>query len=420
MTLSYPNKQSIINDFKNYVSSGKVHFFQEAGIDLVPGERKGCFLHDMDGKAYLNCHCNGGVFNLGHRNPKIISALQEALKNWDIGNHHLISGPKAMLGARFAELLPGDINHTVFGVGGGEAIDLAIKLARGYLKKRGIISASGGFHGHTGFALAAGDEQYRDPFFSSISDEFSQVEFDNLAALENAIQPETAAVILETIPATLGIKIPSDDYFKGVREICDKYGVLMIIDEVQSGLGRTGRMWAIEEYEVVPDILVIGKGLSGGIYPISATCFREPLEAFFQQHPFIHISTFGGSELGCFTALTVLNETASPEFLQHVKKMAGFFTEKLNPLQKQFPALLLEIRQKGLMMGLKFPTEKMAMGMCKFLYDNGVFVVFSGNDASVIQLLPPLIIQEEEAQFVINALELSLQTMLGMLAQQAP
>ena len=400
-------KSETIKDFGQHVSSGKVKFFQQFGLEFVPGKREDCYLYDLDGKAFLNCHCNGGVFNLGHRNPQIIAATRMAMGMWDIGNHHLISAPKAMLGARLAELLPGDINRTVFGVSGGEAIDLAIKLARGYTGKAGIISALGGYHGHTGFALAAGDEQFRKPF-EPMAPGFIQVKFDDLDALEKAINDRTAAVLLETIPATLGIYVPDKDYFKGVRQLCDKFGALLIIDEVQTGLGRTGKLWGIEHFDVIPDMIVLGKGLGGGIYPMSATCYRDELDSFFGQNPFIHISTCGGSEIGCFTSLAVLDETTKPGFLDHVNEMAGFYEQQLAQLQRRFPRMLIEIRQMGLMMGLKFPVEKIAMGMCKLLYEGGVFVVYSGNDTTVVQFLPPLIINQKEVEFTIEALEKSL------------
>ncbi|MBN1351380.1 aspartate aminotransferase family protein [candidate division KSB1 bacterium] len=414
MNLPYSNRALVVDDFARHVSRGKADFFRQFGLDFIPGERNGCFLNDFEGKAYLNCHCNGGVFNLGHRHPKIVAALKRALETWDIGNHHLISMPRAMLGRQLAELLPGDINQTVFGVGGGEAIDLALKLAKGITGRPNIISAKGGFHGHTGLALAAGDDQYRAPFGPNPPG-FSQAKFGDIAALDAAVDSKTAAVILETIPATLGIVIPPRDYLENVRRICDRSGALMVIDEVQCGLGRTGRLWAIDEYDVVPDIVVIGKGLSGGIYPISATCYRDKFDFFFRKYPFIHISTFGGSELGCFPAMAVLEESSSAAFLQHVNEMAAFFSEQFTALQEKFPQLLIEIRQKGLMMGLKFSAEKISMGVCKMLYDNGVFAIFSGNDTCVIQFLPPLIIQKPEAEFAISALTKSLEVLQGML-----
>ena len=158
------------------------------------------------------------------------------------------------------------IKRVVFGVSGGEAIDLALKLARAHTRKTKIISALGGYHGHTGLALAAGDETYRKPF-EPLSPGFLQVPFGDLGALEAAMGDDTAAVIFETIPATLGIAIPPEDFYAGVRRLCDQRGAVMIMDEVQTGLGRCGKVWGIDTYGVAPDIIVTGKGLSGGHLP---------------------------------------------------------------------------------------------------------------------------------------------------------
>ena len=159
------SKAEAMDLFARHVSSGKVGFFKAAGIEFVLGRREGPYLWDISGeKRLIDCHCNGGVFNLGHRNPEIIATLVQSLQELDIGNHHLISEQRAALASRLAQLAPGDLAYTVFGVGGGEAIDLAIKVARAYTGKVKVISAKGGYHGHTGLALAAGDEKWRAPF----------------------------------------------------------------------------------------------------------------------------------------------------------------------------------------------------------------------------------------------------------------
>ncbi|MHB8781758.1 MAG: aminotransferase class III-fold pyridoxal phosphate-dependent enzyme, partial [Candidatus Geothermincolia bacterium] len=176
--------QDIFDRFARHVSSGKARFFREVGVDFVFGKREGVFIEHVDGsRRLINCHSNGGVFNLGHRHPRVIAALQEALGELDIGNHHLVSEHRARLAERLARLCPGDLNRMVFGVGGGEAIDTAIKLARGYSGRTGVVSALGGYHGHTGLALATGDAKYRDPF-GPVPPGFRQVPFGDLAALE--------------------------------------------------------------------------------------------------------------------------------------------------------------------------------------------------------------------------------------------
>ena len=407
MHFGYSNKKEILGDYSEFVSKGKVDFFKKFRMDVVMGKREGIYFYDIEtDKRLINCHCNGGVFNLGHRNPEVLNALQEGLQDFDIGNHHLISAARARLGAKLAELMPGTISKTVFGVGGGEAIDLAIKLAMGHTQRPKIISAQGGYHGHTGLALAAGHEQFRKRFGIHL-DNFVQVPFNDVPALENAIDDQTAAVILEPIPATLGIVVPDDDYLASVQNLCGQRGALLIIDEVQTGLGRTGKLWAVENWNVEPDILVIGKGLSGGLYPISATCFKPELEKIFLEDPFIHISTFGGSELGCFPALKVLEISSQPDFLAHVNDLAEHFSKEFGEIAARVNKPKFSVRQKGLMIGLKFDAPLKAMALSKLLYDNGIFAVFSGNDPSVVQFLPPLITTVDQADEILDILEKS-------------
>jgi putrescine aminotransferase len=398
------SKETITSKFSQHVSSGKAEFYAQAGIDFVVGKREGIYLWDLEGQRLINCHCNGGVFNLGHRNPRVIAALRRALDELDIGNHHLISEARARLAKRLAEISPGDIKRVIFGVSGGEAIDMAIKLARAHTRREKVISALGGYHGHTGLALAAGDEQYRKPF-GPLSPGFVQVPFGDLQTLEAVLDEDTAAVIFETVPATLGIVIPPDDFFAGVRRLCDVYGAVMIQDEVQTGLGRCGVVWGIDAYGVVPDIIVTGKGLSGGIYPITATLYREHLNPFLHENPFIHISTFGGAEVGCYAALEVLDILTEPGFLENVGQMAGIFEGGFADLLSKHPDVLLEVRQRGLMMGLKLASPNFGPLFTRLGFDAGLLVIYANNDPSAVQFLPPLVIQEEEAREVLGILD---------------
>jgi acetylornithine/succinyldiaminopimelate/putrescine aminotransferase len=391
-----PEKEKIIDDFARFVSPGKVDFFKKYGMNFVMDERSGVYLKDIDGEKRLyNLHSNGGVFNLGHRNPELIKILQEGLKRYDIGNHHLLSKPRAELATLLAELMPGELNLTVFGVAGGEAVDLAIKTARSFTGKTKIISAKGGFHGHTGFALAAGDAKYREPFKTALPG-FIQVPFGDTSALEKSMDNETAAVILETIPATLGIAIPDKNYLRKVRKICNKKGAVLILDEIQTGLGRTGKLWAFEHFGIVPDMVVLGKGLSGGLYPISATVMRGEIGKIFEEEPFIHISTFGGSELGALVAKRVLEISSSEEFLNRVNETAKLFREKLEKLLVKHNGFFTGIRQLGLMIGLELKDDLCGPILTKTAYDNDLLIVYANNDSSVSQFLPPLIIEDED------------------------
>jgi putrescine aminotransferase len=408
------SKGAIIERFARHVSSGKAAFFAGAGIDFVFGRREGVYVWELDGRRLIDCHCNGGVFNLGHRNPRIAAALRRSLEELDIGNHHLISEHRALLAERLTALCPGDLNRVVFGVGGGEAIDMAIKLARAHRRRPNVISAHGGYHGHTGLALATGDGQYREPF-EPLSPGFVQVPFGDLGALEEAMGDDTAAVILETIPATLGIVVPPEGYMTGVRALCDRHGAVMIADEVQSGLGRCGDVWGIGAYGVVPDVLVTAKGLSGGIYPISATVYREHLNRLLHENPFIHVSTYGGAEVGCHVALEVLAILEEPGFLQHVRDMAVLFREGLGQLQQKHPRLLVGVRQRGLMMGLKLASDTYGPLMTMAGFGHGLLTIYANHDQSVNQLLPPLTIEEDEVAQVLEALD-GMLTWLGEVA----
>ncbi|MFX1606426.1 MAG: aminotransferase class III-fold pyridoxal phosphate-dependent enzyme, partial [Promethearchaeota archaeon] len=202
------SKEDIIELFAAHVSSGKAQFYQMVDLNFVLGKRDGPWMWDVTGEQkLLNCHCNGGVFNLGHRHPEILDVMRRSLDELDIGNHHLMSEQRAMLGKKLAECTPSEITRTVFGVGGGEAVDFAIKLARGHTKKHKIVYATSAYHGHTGLALAAGDEHFKAPF-EPLAPGFVDVPFGDADAVEKAIDNETAAVLFETIPATLGMPLP--------------------------------------------------------------------------------------------------------------------------------------------------------------------------------------------------------------------
>ena len=376
--------------YGRHVNAGKVGMYTALGLDAVMGHRAGVAFADAWGEdRWVNCHCNGGVFNLGHRHGRVVAALQRALEHLDIGNHHLVSGWRARLAQRLAATTDGALPGVVFGVGGGEAMDLAIKVVRAGTGRGTIVSACGGYHGHTGLALAAGDAQYRDPYGPNLPG-FVQVPFNDLAALDAAVDDSCAAVLLEPIPATLGMPIPSAGYLKGVARLCHERGARLILDEVQTGLGRTGTVWAYQQEGMTPDVLVTGKGLSGGIYPITATLMTAELHAFFEHNPFIHISTFGGAELGCAVALEVLDIIQEPGFLDRVRALA----ERLSAGLSDLPFTL---RQRGLMMGLAFGDAAGGMGAARALYKAGVFAVWANNDPGVLQFLPPLVLSDDEA-----------------------
>lgn len=383
--------------FREHVAPHKLAYYERLGLRLVMGARGGIWFEDAySGRRFINCHSNGGVFNLGHRNPRVTRAVADALNDLDIGNHHFPSGHRARLAARLAATTGGALPRVVFGVSGGEAVDVAIKVARGVTGRSRILSAQGAYHGHTGLSMAAGDPSFRDPFGGNLPD-FVQVPFNDVAALDRELDDRCAAVILETAPATLGMVIPRDGYLSQVRRLCTERGARLLLDEIQTGLGRTGRWWGYQHDELVPDGIIAGKGLSGGVYPITATLLSEEMHAVLDNpdNPFVHISTFGGSEIGCVAAEAVLDIVGEPGFLERVVTLS-------QRLAEGFAGHAVEVRRRGLFMGLAFPSQGEAMGALLRLLQSGVFCFPAGNDRRVIQFLPPLIITDDEVDELLS------------------
>jgi acetylornithine/succinyldiaminopimelate/putrescine aminotransferase len=329
----------------------------------------------MTGKKYIDCQTGSGIMNVGRHNREIAEVLKTALDTYDIGVFLLCSKQKADLAKKLAEISPGELKCTIFGTGGGEANDAAIKLARGYTMKKEIIYAEKAYHGHTGFALSAiGRDAYKEPFEPLIPG-FKMVPYGDAQAIHDAITDDTAAVILEPIQGEGGINIPPYGYLKEVRKICSE-----------------------------PDIMTVAKSLGGGIYPISATIFTEELMDFFIPHPFIHLSTFGGSDLGCIVGLATIDYIEKNHLAEHAAQMGDRFRAGFDSLLKDYPDLLLEVRQKGLMMGLQYTNSSLGPRLTKKLADRGVIAVYTGNDPTICRFMPPLVITPDEVDFVLNAL----------------
>ena len=398
-----PSSEEVYELFAKYQTPGKAEWLAAMGLTFAIGHREGIYIYDVEGKRRLiNCHSNGGTFNLGHRHPAAIGALLGALQHLDIGNHHLPSLPRVRLAQKLAELTPGELGHTVFATGGGEAVDLAIKVARRATKRRKIISAIGGYHGHTGLAVAAGEEKYSQPFLVDTRD-FVRIPFNDLSALREVMDDTVAAVILETIPATLGMPVPDLGYLSAVSELCHHHGAVYIADEVQTGLGRTGLLWGIEHYHVLPDMLITAKGLGGGIYPIAATVMTPRLAAVFADDPFSHISTFGGADVGCAVAECVLAICSAPSFLQRVTEVGHRLRTALEALIPKHPQSgIRAVRGIGMMLGVKFASPMAGPILSKLCLEQGLLCIFAGHDSSVLQLLPPLILSDAQVDEIVD------------------
>ena len=394
-----------------HLSPHKVRAYRERyGVDWAQGDRDGIRIRDVEGRSWINCRSSGGVFNFGHRPRFVVEALKAALDEHDMGDWFLPSARRARGAAALAEIYPGELRYTQFTASGAEAAECACKLARGVTKRTGFVSIERGYHGHVGFSLAMDDERlsrWYGPFVPGIR----RVPFGDLAALERAVGDGTAAVCMETIPATAGMLIPADGYLQGVRRLCDERGALLLLDEVQAGLGRTGRFFACEHWGVAPDLLMFGKGSSGGLYPIAGVGFGERVQEHFREDPLLHPSSFGGSELGAVVVETVVGKLREPGFLAHVSAMGARFREGFEGLRSRHPDTVTGYRQLGLMMALETRGEGQGVALMRSAIRNGLLAVASHNRPSALQVMPPLVISPEEVDEVIERLDRALAEM---------
>jgi len=398
-------KHHALEQFATYLNPQKVRVMRAAGLDIIEAQRSGPWVWDLDGRRFLDCFTSAGSFNVGRRNPRIVAAAHAAVDRLDHGNFLLCSREKAELAAKLAEITPGDLTCTMFGTGGGEAIDFAIKVARGSTGRPRIVSSVNGYHGHTGFALsAAGRGAFRQPF-EPLMPEFAQVPFGDTDAMAAVVDERTAAVLLEPIQGEGGIVVPPPDYLAAVRAICDRAGALLILDEIQTGLGRTGRLWASEHSGVVPDIMTTAKSLGGSLVPLSATVFTEEVREFMIPNPFIHLSTFGGSDLACAVALEVIAVIEETGLVAHAAAMGERLFAGLDSIAEAHPEVVSEVRGMGLMAGVEYAEDSMGPRMSYHLAGHGVLAVYSGNQPAVMRLMPSLVVEEAEVDFLLEALD---------------
>jgi hypothetical protein len=391
--IRFTSKKELLAKAERFWNPGKTRFWSQSGVPLVIGRREGYVICDVGGKRYIDMHLNGGTYNLGHRNPEIVAALTQAMAYFDIGNHHFPSVARTALAEALVATAPDGIAKVMYGSGGGEAIDIALKSARHATGRRRIVSVAKAYHGHTGLAVATGDERFARLFLADRPDEFSHVPFNDLDAMEQALAPgDVAAVIMETIPATYGFPLPAPGYLRAVKDLCERHGTLYIADEVQTGLMRTGELWGITKHGVAPDLLVTGKGLSGGMYPIAAVLATEQAAAWMEADGFAHMSTFGGAEAGCIAALRGLEITTRPAVRAMSHHIAAFFTQGLDRIQAKYPDWLTGVRQDGLVMGLEFAHPEGATFVMRRLYSRGVWAIFSTLDPHVLQYKPGLLL----------------------------
>ncbi|TGQ11507.1 MULTISPECIES: aspartate aminotransferase family protein [unclassified Mesorhizobium] len=399
----FESKQDFFDKAMRFWNPDKTRFWQKAGIDLVIGRREGYFLYDMSGRRLIDLHLNGGTYNLGHRNPQLVETLKSALDYFDIGNHWFPSVARTALAESLINVSPG-MKYAIFAPGGAEAVDIAIKSARYATKRRKIVSIIKGYHGHSGLAVATGDDRFTKIFLSDQPETFIQVPFNDIDAMAQALEGEdVAALIMETIPATYGFPMPKDGYLNACKALCEKHGAMYIADEVQTGLMRTGSMWGWQAYGVQPDIMVTAKGLSGGLYPISAALVNDKAGGWLNEDGAAHISTTGGAELGCVVGHKVIEMLQRPELVANVGTVTEFMTQAMREMLARHGDIFTGVRQKGVILGLEFSNHpEGAVFASRALYEQGVWAIFSSLDKRVLQWKPGVLLDPETCRDIMD------------------
>ena len=372
-------------------------------LPIVMRKGRGMKVWSSSGKEYIDFLGGIAVNCLGHCHPKVVIALQkQAQRLLHVSNiYHIepqIELAKILVNNSFAD-------KAFFCNSGTEAVEGAIKLARKYASDHNsaerfeIITAYGAFHGRTFASLSATGQDKLKEGFEPLVPGFKHVPFNDIDAREKAVTKKTCAVILEPIQGEGGIKIPSDDYLKQVRELCDKNGILLILDEIQTGIGRTGALFAYEHFEIEPDIITLAKGLGGGV-AIGAILAKDSVAASFQ--PGTHGSTFGGNPLACAAGLATVETLLEDGFLlDNCRRIGKYFVERLEKLKNDFPDTITEVRGKGLMIGLELTKE--GGPIVELCAKRGMLINCTAGN--VLRFTPPLIITEKEIDLLINVLE---------------
>ncbi len=406
------DKQQMIDEtiakYEQYINPAMAKLFRFMGLATIEWRAEGNVIYDINGKEYIDCLGGYGVFSLGHRHPQVVAAVKQQLDLMPLSSKVLFDKPMADLAELMAAITPGDLTYSFFVNSGAEAVEGSLKLARIHTGRSKVIATTNSFHGKTLGALSAtGRDMFREPFQPLLTG-FSHVPFGDIAALHSSVDNDTAAVIIEPIQGEGGIIVPPAAYLPAVRDICDRSGALLICDEVQTGLGRTGKMFAVEHAGVVPDILTTAKALGGGVMPIGAFTARKAVWEKYITSPFLHTSTFGGNPLACAAAIAAITAIREEGLVAKAAQSGQYFLDKLTGLARTYPEIIKETRGKGLMIGVELTKEGIGGLILSEMIDKGVLIAYTLNNPKVIRIEPPLTIEQRQIDYVVAALAAAL------------
>ncbi len=412
-----------VNGFRDHVNPGFLEYRKATSVEhaeaAIEWEDAGPNVYrDVAGKEYIDCLGGFGIFNVGHRHPKVVKAVTDQLKRQALHSQDLLDPLRAMLAKALAMLAPGNLDFAFFCNSGTEAVEAALKLARAYdPKKPTIVAATKGFHGKSFGSLSVSAKgEFRMPFGPMLPN-VEHVPFNDLEELRTEMHKlrmvgeEAGAVVLEPIQGEGGVNLPDDDYLPGVRALCDEYGALLVLDEVQTGMGRTGKMFCCEHYGVTPDLMCLAKAFGGGVMPAGAVIGTRAVFSRLFSNPFLHTTTFGGNPLACAAALATINVLIEERLPQRAAVIGKRMIEGLRRAALGHHEIVHDIRGMGLLIALEFANNEMGFELGKHMLKRGVLVSGTLVNARTVRIEPPLTITEEQTDYVCKALAESLDAM---------
>lgn len=405
------------NNFAEHFNKGWLEYRKsvtEAG-DWAATEwtGSGAVFRDLIGREYIDCLGGYGMMDLGWGHPDVVAAVRAQLNRTPMPSQELIDPLRGVLARLMANITPGDLKYSFFAGSGTESIEGAIKLAKMYTKKNGFIVAVKAFHGKTlGSLSMMGKFDFRQPPGILYGGPIYHVPFGDADAVEQQLDickkvgVDLAAVLFEPIQGEAGAIVPPDDFWPRVRELTKHYGVLLIADEVQTGMGRTGKLWGLDHWGVVPDILAVAKSLGGGVMPVSAFCSTEEIwQCMMYPNPFIHTTTTGGGALACSAAIASIHVTLRDRMWEQAAEKGDYLIPKLKALAARYPQIFEDITGKGLLIGMHFHDPETGYKIASGLFKRGVLVAGTLTSAQTVRIEPPLVITYDQIDTVLNRLE---------------
>ncbi|BAS27927.1 putrescine aminotransferase [Limnochorda pilosa] len=418
--------QEVVRLWKDHVNEGFLQYRKSVSDDYTAvewsDELGGTVFYDARGREYIDCLGGFGIYSAGHRHPKVLQAVRAQLEKQAIHSQELLDPLRTYLARLLSLITPGKLQYAFLTNSGTESVEACLKMAVLTTGRHRFVAATGAFHGKTLGALSGTSKAtFRQPFLPLLH--FTHVPWGDVHGLKAVFEgarfsgDDVAAVVLEPIQGEGGINVPPDGYLQAARELCDAYGALLIFDEVQTGMGRTGRWFACEHWRVTPDLIALGKGLGGGVMPIGACVGTPNTWKRYIENPFLHTTTFGGNPLACAAAVATIHVLAEEDLVEEAARKGIHLLSGFQQLAREYPDILVEARGKGLMIGLEFTDHATGYAVARGLFNQGVLVSGTYINSKVIRMEPPLTISQRQMDAVLERLEAALRrTRAGRMA----